>query len=164
MGVSQVVGVSCLTPPRPQEVGEEPAGTLQKTPIILAKPPAERVSLGGRGHNLWGACPYPKGACPSPHLLWPRPMTSFPFFRTATATSGRTQGGASTSPAPSRPGPAHRADESAGGGGAGRGRGLGGHGGGACTSPGPGEGGATPHPARLSTAQPGLGPARRAGP
>uniref|UniRef100_A0A8C3RB47 Nonsense-mediated mRNA decay factor SMG9 n=1 Tax=Cyanoderma ruficeps TaxID=181631 RepID=A0A8C3RB47_9PASS len=36
------VGVSPLTTPRPQEVGEEPAGPLQKTPIILAKPPAER--------------------------------------------------------------------------------------------------------------------------
>ncbi|XP_039587477.1 protein SMG9-like, partial [Passer montanus] len=37
-----VVGVASLTSPRPQEQGEEPAGPLQKTPIILAKPPAER--------------------------------------------------------------------------------------------------------------------------
>lgn len=41
------MGVSSLTPPRPQEAGEEPGVPLQKTPIILAKPPAERVNLGG---------------------------------------------------------------------------------------------------------------------
>ncbi|XP_041267573.1 protein SMG9, partial [Onychostruthus taczanowskii] len=43
---------------RPQEPsgeqGEEPAGPLQKTPIILAKPPAERVSLGGVATNQGG--------------------------------------------------------------------------------------------------------------
>lgn len=48
------VGVASLTQPRPQEVGEEPTGPLQKTPIILAKPPAERVRLGGRGHPKGG--------------------------------------------------------------------------------------------------------------
>lgn len=41
-----IVGVFSLTLPHPQEQGEEPAGPLQKTPIILAKPPAERVRWG----------------------------------------------------------------------------------------------------------------------
>lgn len=61
VGVSPSVGVSSLTPPRPQEAGEEPGGPLQKTPIILAKPPAERVSLGGVASPFGGVASHFEG-------------------------------------------------------------------------------------------------------
>lgn len=151
-------GGRVLSDPAPPTGGGGGAcGDPSEDPDHPGQAPCRAGEPGGAWPQLMGGVSISPPVVATPHDV-------ISFFWTATAASGHAQAGASTSPAPSRPGPAYRADESAGGGGAGRGRGLGGHGGGACTSPGPGEGGATPHPARLSTAQPGLGPARRAGP
>lgn len=104
MGVPPVVGVSPLTLPLPQEVGEEPAGTLQKTPIILAKPPAERVSLGGVARTS-GGVPPPKMGVSHPPLSWPRPMTSFSIFGQQQPPPAVPKAGPAQAPAPPAPAP-----------------------------------------------------------
>lgn len=95
------VGVASLTPPRPQEMGEEPTGPLQKTPIILAKPPAERVRLGGawppqrgRGHLKDG-----RG------VAWPHPMTSPPLFGQQQPPPAAPKAGPTQAPPPPAPAP-----------------------------------------------------------
>ena len=113
---------------------------LPKTPIILAKPPAERVSEG-RGYGREGGRGYGMGAWPThgpAHLI-----------QQAKAAAG---------PAPPPPGPAPpivlmkaRGEEGRGGGGAGDG---------AAVAPPPGARGAAAHPARLSAAWEGAAPPR----
>ncbi|KAM4751881.1 LOW QUALITY PROTEIN: nonsense-mediated mRNA decay factor SMG9 [Cyanocitta cristata] len=56
-----------------REVGEEPAGTLQKTPIILAKPPAERQQQQAPAAPKAGPAQAPPPPAPAPPIVLMKP-------------------------------------------------------------------------------------------
>ncbi|KAM3656072.1 nonsense-mediated mRNA decay factor SMG9 isoform 3-T3 [Ammospiza maritima maritima] len=70
-----------------RELGEEPAGTLQKTPIILAKPPAERQQLPPAAPKA-GPAQAPPPPAPAPPIV----------LMKARGEEGRGGGGASAAP------------------------------------------------------------------
>lgn len=84
-----------------REVGEEPAGTLQKTPIILAKPPAERQQQAPAAPKA-GPAQAPPPPAPAPPIVLMKPREEGRGGGGASAAAGE---GPSQAPPLEREGP-----------------------------------------------------------